>query len=639
MNVRYEARSTFEIDVPQPEGFEILHPEHCILRFAHGPSIDIGSLCYLERAAEGRSTLRRTEGRKVAFASKSPKRVEQVRRLIANLSAGLRETGARPETLRDRYSRFVAFMGWADRSGWGSVLDDKDSARAAFKSYVAYLWDRVGRNEISINSAERQQRPTLVVLENLLEVEDLGRGLNLLRVDPSAKESTSPPDDAAKGRVLALCAALFDGLHALALEGAAYPYALAVPEYLAFPENTVWLFPTNSWFKTPSMVQERAQVGTPGWGYNYQAGRVASLDDLRALKGVASDNEARRREVIRRATEQIRIANEDRRHPFRCAAASQMMNMFIILFLSQTGMNWAQVTELGWSDDHQVESSNQGFRTIKWRAGGKTASFELPIAFMPAFRKYLDIRKFLLAGKAFGLLFFRAGRHGMLKPSRVGSAGMQTSFRMLQRLDPCLPSISTREWRAAKSDWLVRNTDISTAALVLQNSERTVRQSYAQGSETTAMQEVGDFLDKVSATVLERGTGLKDSVERAVGKCTTFGEPAPTSSSAAIKPDCGGPEGCLFCDKFKVHADEIDTRKLASCRQCIRVVSPTVGDLDRQARLFTPVIARLDALLGEISTRDPGMVERVVREVDEDGELDAFWARKLEMLMELGLAA
>lgn len=638
MSVRYEERSTYVVDVPQPEGFEVLRPEQCVVRFSKGPTVDIGVLCFLKRAPEGRKRGVGTEGRKVDHSSRSATRVEQVRRLIANISDALRQTGARPVTIRDRYSRFIAFMGWADTAGWSAVLDDKVAARAAIQAYVAHLWDRVGRNEISVNSGVRQQSAMLAALQNYVEVEDLGRGLNLLRIEHSATQSTSPPDEAAQGRVLVLCKALFEGLAPLALDGAPYPYPLALPEYLNLPENRVWVFPTNSWFMVPGVEAKRYQTRRPRWGYNYKAGRVVTLDELRLVEGGTGNCDGGRRHAIRKAHERIRVANENPRHHFRCAAASLAMNLFIVQFQAQTGMNWAQVTELGWSDEYEVEASHQGFRTIKWRAGDKIVSFELPIAVMPAFRRYLNVRTFILEGKACELLFFSCGRYGMDTPTQIRSSGSHATYTMLRRLDPALPVITSREWRAAKSDWLVRNTDIATAALVLQNTEATVRRSYAEGSEITAMQEMGNFLDKVAATVLQPGAELEHSVERAVGKCANFGQPFPSHVAAAVKPDCRGAEGCLFCDNFKVHADEQDTRKLASCRHCIRMVGPSVGDAGRQA-LFTPIVVRIDALLAEISKLNAEMVHRVIREVDEEGELDAFWARKLEMLMELGLAA
>lgn len=639
MSAAYEDRATYVIDVPLPEGLEVLHPELLVLRFAHGPSIDIGALCYLDRAEDQRKANRPHEGTKVVHSTLNIGRLKQVSRLISNVSEALRDTGARPETIRDRYSRFVAFMAWADRAGLSTVLDDKEAARVAFREYVAFLWDRVGRNQITVNSGFSQQSNVLQVLEALLDAEDLDRGINLLRTSRLAKESTSPPADAVKGRVLALCESLFNGLGPIALEGAPYPYSLGLPEYLKFPENRQWLFPTTSWFITSAMDEGRRDSSRRGWGYNFQDGRLATLDELRDIPCFAGESDAMRLQVLRRSESQMRAANENWRHSSRCAAARQAMNVFTAMFLSQTGMNWAQLTALGWSDDYQVEPSNQGFRTVKSRAGGKTVSFELPIAFMPAFKRYLDFRKFLLAGQDFDHLFFSAGRYGTDAPRKIASSGMDSTYLMLRRLDPGLPAITSREWRAAKSDWLVRNTDVSTAALVLQNSEATVMQAYAEGSETTAIQEMGDFLDGVSTTVLARGTELPGAVERALGKCEKFGEPMPGLANAAIKPDCGGPEGCLFCDKFKVHADEVDTRKLASCRHCLRVVGALAGDEARQDVVLKPVLSRIDSLLQDLSNRDAEMVTRVVREVDEEGELDVFWARKLDMLMELGLVA
>ena len=62
-------------------------------------------------------------------------------------------------------------------------------------------------------------------------------------------------------------------------------------------------------------------------------------------------------------------------------------------------------------------------------------------------------------------------------------------FGQLRMIDPQLPKVTPRQWRAAKSDWLIRNKDPATAALLLQNSERTTLRAYAAGSESTHMQE------------------------------------------------------------------------------------------------------------------------------------------------------
>jgi hypothetical protein len=212
-------------------------------------------------------------------------------------------------------------------------------------------------------------------------------------------------------------------------------------------------------------------------------------------------------------------------------------------------------------------------------------------------------------------------------------------FKILQRIDPQLPKIMPRQWRAAKSDWLIRNTDPSTAALVLQNAEKTVLKSYTAGSETVHLEEMTLFLDKVSAVVVENGKVIEGSINCAVGVCSSYGAPHQISGEIAVQPDCKEQEGCLFCDKFKVHADEQDTRKLLSCRYCLQQSAHLAGSEERIQSMLGPILDRIQVILDEVSRRDETLVLRVTREVEVDGELAPYWSRKLEMLMDLGLVA
>ena len=81
----------------------------------------------------------------------------------------------------------------------------------------------------------------------------------------------------------------------------------------------------------------------------------------------------------------------------------------------------------------------------------------------------------------------------------------------------------------AKSDWLIRNTDIATTALVLQNSEKTVLASYIAGSETRHWEEMSNFLNQVSNAVQEKRDKTENITIRAVGGCSSLGEPIPIS--------------------------------------------------------------------------------------------------------------
>jgi len=115
-------------------------------------------------------------------------------------------------------------------------------------------------------------------------------------------------------------------------------------------------------------------------------------------------------------------------------------------------------------------------------------------------------------------------------------------------------------------------------------------------------------------------------VERAVGVCTSFGSPHQ-SVEASIASDCRRAEGCLFCDKFRVHADRRDTRKLLSCRYCIEQTAHLAESEEQFNRLFGPIFERIKIILAEIERRQPGIVAPIEHEI-QAGELDPFWARK-----------
>ena len=83
--------------------------------------------------------------------------------------------------------------------------------------------------------------------------------------------------------------------------------------------------------------------------------------------------------ILNDAIHNINAANNEFHHSQRKHVGTIALNAFIILFLAQTGMSWAQLIQLKWHDDFQITSSHQLFRTIKWRANRKECSFELPV--------------------------------------------------------------------------------------------------------------------------------------------------------------------------------------------------------------------------------------------------------------------
>lgn len=630
-------RPTAIYDLPLQKDTKILRPESVILRFPNGKSTDFGALCYLHREPVSElfySSRKQSEGRRVNLDSFSESRARRVIDLINHISDDLKYSGRRTETVRDYTTRFVAFMFWVDTNGYHDLLSNIQAAHSVVQNYTRHLRERVMTNTISINSAARQQNSVFGLLERFFEVDNLTRGVNLLRNNPAAREATSPPSELAQARILALCETLFDGLTSFLLENKHYPHSLAVPEHLNYPNNILWIFPTTMWF----LPQKMLPGGNIKWsrGYNYSEGRTFTTQELQEVEGFSGKKQTAQN-IINCAKRQIRMANTDKNHNQRQRLGLIALNAFIILFLSETGMNWAQLVSMTWRNEYDVNATHQVFRTIKWRAENKIVAFEIPVQFMPRFRHYLALRKYVLNSQTCDFLFFTLGSNGRGAPKGITNCGPNNIYQTLQRIDPNLSVVSSRQWRAAKSDWLIRNTDPSTAALVLQNTEKTVLSHYAAGSEASHIEELTGFLDKVSETVIDKGKTIEGGIDRAIGYCSSYGAPNKTNEKFSLQPDCKGPEGCFFCDKYRVHADERDTRKLISCRYCLQLTVPFAESYESIQIRLDPIFKRIEEILREISLRDKDLVLKITKEVEEGGELDPYWARKLEMLMELGL--
>lgn len=615
-------RSVQVYDMPLEGNIKLLNPQNISIKFNNSVSIDIGRLCYLER---GLGIKENPWGKKqVLLSSFCDDRIPTVHRLIEFASDMAAHSGLKGPTLHSSFSRLMGFVDWADSISVGNVLASKQRANDIFRSYVDYWRDRYSRNEVSQNAAAKQMSEVASILGRYFEDDTFARGLNFIRRDNKTKEPTLPPATLEQGRTLALCEAVFSGICDLILNDKDYPYPLKVPEYLRFPKNTLWLFPSRDWFRTPSDIEK---IGCLSGGFDYSNGAVLSLEQLAK---VYPKHRAVQRTLVN-ALGLLSVGNKSG-SDVRLRMAASAFNAYVIVFFAETGMTGAELRGLQWADDYDVTPSRQGFRTVKWRAYGREGVFELSLSGTVIFQRFLKLREFLLQGQKFEYLFFRK-RYSKKQPAPYASSLIGT-YQFLNRIDPEAKIITVRRWRAAKSDWLVRNADPSVAAMILQNSEKTVLQHYAEGSEAAFRDEMSLVLNKLSLVVTSSNS--EKLTERPLGSCTAYGEPSVLVVDKGVEPNCRNPEGCLFCEKFKVHPDEEDARKLLSCRYVINMMSPSNGSYEDFESLLRPTLNRIDMILAEISERDAGLVLRVSREVEELGELSSYWSSKAQMLLAMG---
>jgi hypothetical protein len=611
----------------------LLHQDRCVLKFGQA-TVDVGALCYLRRS-ESRRT-RAHKPRPVDPTSFDKSRVGRVRELVSALSQLGTDRDHRTNSSRAILRSFITFVGWCDNAGHAGMFGSEQDARDALRLYVEHLRHRVNTNTLNVNSAAGSTVDVAVVLGRLLQVDDITRGIRLLQRSQNATNTTAPPDDDAQRRVLSLCDALFTGITTHVIANTPFPFQLAMPRYLGWQHDFIWVFPANPEFMAPHRLAKREELKQGNWAFNYAEGRFATIDEIVMHYSSVHCAEFSLSDAINNLAK----ANTNPRHTSRLQLATLAHRAFVLLFLSRTGMNWAQMRNLKWGDDYVVGTERQGFREIKYRARGKWVSFSIESRFLTAFRRFLELRTYLLGGKHFAHLFLSQGRKASGRPTQIGEALLKSLFRTLHRIDPQLPRVLARQWRAGKFDFMLRHTDAETAALVMQNSPSTARKHYMTGSQTTQIAEFGDFYAKLQQAV--RDDDVDGSAAGALNHCQGFGDPQSLEESPPVVPDCQKPEGCLFCAHYIVHADEMDVRKLSSCRTCLYRTAHLAESEEHFQELFGEVLRRIDAVLAEIvakSDEHAKLVERVRVEVEDEGRLDHYWQQKIIMLEGLGVVS
>jgi len=630
-------RDTIVYDLPILADIGILRIEKAIIRFPRNDTIDIGALCYLRRSNKRRISRLGGDaiGRVVDITSLSQARCHIVRRILAGVSTLARNGSYSWETLRSIVRNWLRFIDWCDSNSVDENLTENDGARIAFSEYSEHLLERIRRETLKQNTASRYQKDVLALFRDHLDIAEVARGVRSINASLQSVAPTQVADENMQRRVLSVCESMFSEFSTFVLGGANYPFKFSVPSYLGWPVDHLWVFPIPRWVMTPSERHVREELGNGHWCYDYENGRLAQLDEI--VGRYCNPFAAKRSLELAKAN--LSEANKDKRHSRRQRLAILAHNAFALMFAANTGINYAQLRALRWNKHYEVGKESQGFCEIKSRASGKLVSFTVEARFLSKFKQFLKLREYLIgSGNDPEHLFIGKSHDGELHD--IGKNLFWRFFGICKRLDPELENIGPRIWRACKSDWLVRNTDIGTAALVLQNTEATVQSAYTAGSETQSQEEFSHYFSELASRILQfRDQELDGIVRSSVGACSDFGQPLEEEKSPQVS-DCRQPEGCLFCSKYVVHADDLDIRKLMSLRYCITRtahLSDSVEHFDSMYGSVLDRIAMIISLISDVSEEHKDLVARVQVEVEEVGQLDPYWGAKLDAYEFLGV--
>ncbi|QWT47066.1 site-specific integrase [Azospira inquinata] len=633
----FSSRPAYVLGLPLKDETLIIHPEQVILKIG-SDYMDVGALCY---ALRSNNKGKRSQPAKVVLPSLLKQRPAQILKLITVLSTML--DGRRPSTISSLYKYLKALLDWADTNGHTDCLAGGNATRNAFRSYAAHVEDRFRRQEIGSISAYHQQKGVLYLLEAITGLEEIARGVRLIKQTHQPNGGTEPVPDHDFAQNLAISQMLFDGLSDLVLENRAFPFKLELPESLGWEHNHLWLFPVHQWRLPPHRWSMRKMQANPNWAYDYQNGRLATVEEIwRNYSLRESPKVARTRAAfnIRKAQRRINNANANSRDRVRFMLGMIAHNSFCYLLHANSGGNQQPILDLETDGMLDTVVTNQGYRSIKFRASGKEVFIPIPISFLPSLRRFLELRTWLLNGTFNPYLFITYGppTKKFLQPQKASNRILEAHYNVLLRIEPKLKRIRALATRATVNDALLRKHDASIVAKVMGHSEATELMKYGRGSVVDHRDDMTTLFQKISAAAKKQrvipvrsALGEKTIPLEQGGGCAHYGYPDPMTDAAAFQPDCGG--GCWFCGHRLLVADEEDARKLASASF---VMLQLILGPQHEAKL-RPLISKCESDLETIAqTFDcRPMVERIKKDVHEDGNLTRYWAEKYLLFLEL----
>ncbi len=636
----FSTRSAVVLELPLEKHTRILRPESTIVKIGNFTT-DLGACCYANRSCAPR---KKGKPREVALDSLLPQRPRQIRQLIKALSRLMTEGGLRLQTVKVNAVTFKCFIDWADDNGMHDCLSGDDESRRAYTAWVELARELYNRQKVTKSAYNTRLRITGDLLSMITGLERASLYAPFMRTTEIAANTTEPLAPQKFAHVIALSQALFDGLCDLVLEQRPFPYKLKVPISLGWTDSYLWLFPAAAWIRPPhERGHAREKHKLPSWAYDFDNGCLANPSEIaKWYKGASPSIQLKRAKTVRnKAQRLIDLANRDLRHRMRIMLGMIAQRAFQFLFVSNTSCNFAVARDIETSGEIDASTSNQQFRSVKFRANSKSISIVVPMSFMPSVRRFMELRRYLLNDESYPFLFFTLGTHNANPPEQMQYSTLEVFHRyVLSKIDPTLPKMGVRILRASVADWYQRHHDASITAKILQNSERTTQKHYDAGSQIDHREELSCFLKAVSESAKRQRIVSSEAADTSPlleegGRCNSFGSPEAMADNVPVTPNCRNGQGCLFCANRVLVACEEDVRKIASAAF---VMEQLILGPKHEAEL-RPLIAKCDQDLEKIASfrNCRSMVEHVRQDVFENGNLTHFFADKYQLFLEVGV--
>jgi hypothetical protein len=634
----FSSRETDVVNVSQ-SNHKYLRPERIRIQLDKKISafpLDVGSFSYEMRARKDRTDYHKDTCTKVVLSSFSEQRRELVRCILECFSYQKSHS-----TILNIFRHYRTIFDWCDQNGHADAFVYADAVVPAYQLFTQHLNHRISFNELKPASASKLQEifSQLAKIRFPASAQNIRRtAIPIIRKNPP---SEVPPSENNFHAYFSTCLAVARQLSEFVLNNDNFPFVFQHRgiEVVHFPS-------------TRGRITSLSNRLVPL--YNQAERRISTIEEYLNLSPKSTRQTAAK--GVRDSQLNLDSANSNPHHSSRLGLASLATRAYSCALLCIIGASPSEFIQFDFEEALDIERSpmKKEFSSVKLRAGGKKTRYAIGRKNgLTILREYIKLREWILDGKKFDKLFFVIDGTGPVKandnPYELMVLFTSLYYRSVHSvyLDPNIPNITATSIRKYKSSILhLLGTSTTDVADVLNHTVSTNIKHYSEARIEQQQNEFGNFWQSVrraAELVLERSRDRETNLlSTATGHCDDFNNPRPESSTAApvIEPNCRAQYGCLYCENYICHADEIDMHKLLSLQYVINAVRNTAQDIIHAETLYKDLSIRIEFILEALSKRSEAstnLIKRIKYKVHELGELTVFWELRLQRYEKLGV--
>lgn len=541
---------------------------------------------------------------------------------MIDLSISDYQLGRRSPTINRKNFNIIAFFDWLDKNKL-DLNNNKEGAIYVFQAYTLFLKSKIRDGSIKNQTASMKQADIRNMLHTVYDDKEnqISNSASFILRSKQKASKTEKSSIEDQRYHYQFFSNFFHQVRDFILEGKHFPIKLKLAN------KEIWCLPSKYMF-----FSHEDKVFP--YGFNPLDGTIKEADVLAKERSCSLKHS---KLMISNFKKTLSKANKHRSQK-RLYLATHALKAFYMLFLTNTGMNDSTAATLKWNNNYSIEKHRYKFRNIKYRAGNKIVEFEIRSRFVKYFKKFLELRSYVLGEKAFEYLFFvGSGDEVSLSPRQEqGTFSSIINKRFKKHIDSDLPTITSRILRVNKSYQSIKQNGIIAASQLAQTSISTLSEHYQGATDELVIKEFGEYFNTLNNNLFNNSS---EQIKTAIGRCSSINSPKQLKVPQNFI-GCEKKEGCLFCESYRLHADKEDINKIFSLKYIINECRHIAKDEEHFQSIYGVVLNRIDNISQELIRRDyvtKKEMEEFEIDVFENENLHPYWEYKLKTLITMGI--